>query len=387
MLAEYSTIVEPPSTAKASYLTTDHLGSPRILTDAKGNVISRRDFHPFGEEIYTPQRTAWLNYTADTVRKQFTGYERDDESSLGYAIKRYYNGGHGRFSSVDPYNIIFEMEKGRDAEEKQKIFIGYISQPQIWNKYVYSINNPLNMTDPDGRRPLTRLEIDNLKKFVQSGMDYAAEKLKNGEMTVQQAAAFQSAVIAAANVIQNAILAVPNDAEEDPKNLRAVLYAMGQIGDPNNVAKWSSGGTVGFNSNGANVTLGAGSNKCTIFVGIAYAKGANIGWRNNGNNGGYQVNWATFSGRVYTPVTYDLAWYGAANFVQTNTPQLGDIAVGAGTANTFLGVPTSYNQGHAGIYIFGEVVISANPDRGIRVGRFSPTSDPNSGFRYLTYKP
>ncbi|HWP52435.1 MAG TPA: hypothetical protein VNK07_00075, partial [Candidatus Binatia bacterium] len=33
MVAEYSTIVETPSTAKASYLTSDHLGSPRILTD------------------------------------------------------------------------------------------------------------------------------------------------------------------------------------------------------------------------------------------------------------------------------------------------------------------------------------------------------------------
>jgi hypothetical protein len=49
LVAEYSTQVEPASTAKVSYTTADHLGSPRILTDANGNVISRRDFHPFGE--------------------------------------------------------------------------------------------------------------------------------------------------------------------------------------------------------------------------------------------------------------------------------------------------------------------------------------------------
>jgi len=56
MVAEYSTNVEPVATAKVNYLTTDHLGSPRVLTDQNGAVISRRDFHPFGDEIITPQR-------------------------------------------------------------------------------------------------------------------------------------------------------------------------------------------------------------------------------------------------------------------------------------------------------------------------------------------
>ncbi|MBV6495887.1 MAG: hypothetical protein JFAIHJKO_01001 [Pyrinomonadaceae bacterium] len=51
MVAEYSTNVEPAATAKVNYLTTDHLGSPRINTDASGAVIARHDYHPFGEEI------------------------------------------------------------------------------------------------------------------------------------------------------------------------------------------------------------------------------------------------------------------------------------------------------------------------------------------------
>ena len=79
-IAEYSTVVAPTSQAKISYLTNDHLGSPRITTDAVGAVISRRDFRPFGEEI------ARTNYGADNVRQKFTGYERDIESDLDFAL-------------------------------------------------------------------------------------------------------------------------------------------------------------------------------------------------------------------------------------------------------------------------------------------------------------
>ena len=70
MVAEYSTIVASQQDAKVSYLTNDHLGSPRITTNANGQVISRRDFQPFGEEI---QRA---NYGTDSVRQKFTAYEK-----------------------------------------------------------------------------------------------------------------------------------------------------------------------------------------------------------------------------------------------------------------------------------------------------------------------
>lgn len=50
LIAEYSTATTQNPTI--AYTTTDHLGSPRVITDASGQVISRRDFMPFGEEIY-----------------------------------------------------------------------------------------------------------------------------------------------------------------------------------------------------------------------------------------------------------------------------------------------------------------------------------------------
>ncbi|HEY8387204.1 MAG TPA: RHS repeat-associated core domain-containing protein, partial [Parasegetibacter sp.] len=109
------------------------LGSPRITTDENGQVISRRDFQPFGEEIATSQRTQGLGYAGDTVRQKFTSYERDIESDLDFAQARYYSSRLGRFYSVDPENA------GASEED-----------PQSWNGYGYGRSNPVLYSDPDG---------------------------------------------------------------------------------------------------------------------------------------------------------------------------------------------------------------------------------------------
>jgi len=117
-----------------NYLTADHLGSPRINTDNNGSVIARHDYMPFGEEIDgTGGRTTGLGYATDSVRKQFTGYERDTETDLDYAQARMFGSGFGRFTSPDPL-----MASARKA------------RPQTFNRYVYVANNPLNYVDPSG---------------------------------------------------------------------------------------------------------------------------------------------------------------------------------------------------------------------------------------------
>lgn len=134
LVAEYSTIVAPTQDAKVAYLTNDHLGSPRINTDRDGAVTARHDYHPFGEEVATSQRVSGLGYTAYPVRKQFTGYERDNEINLDYAGARYYNNAHGRFTSTDPILI----KKGR------------LVDPQRLNLYVYVRNSPYKFVDTTG---------------------------------------------------------------------------------------------------------------------------------------------------------------------------------------------------------------------------------------------
>jgi RHS repeat-associated protein len=143
-IAEYSTTVINSTVAKVIYLTNDHLGSPRIDTDRDGLLTSRHDYHPFGEEIGSPQRTAVLGYTADTVRKQFTGYERDTETDLDFAQARTYSSSTGRMLSADPLYIHFER----------------LQFPQALNLYSYTRNNPLLFTDPSGMDVQVTCKVD-----------------------------------------------------------------------------------------------------------------------------------------------------------------------------------------------------------------------------------
>jgi len=138
MVAEYAMNAPPSSTSGGtSYLTADTLGSPRVVTDAVGNVKARHDYLPFGEELQAGVggRTTAQGYSQpDGVRQGFTGYEKDGETGLNFARARYYSSPMGRFTSTDP--IYFEPWKIRD--------------PQGWNLYSYVRNNPLKYIDPLG---------------------------------------------------------------------------------------------------------------------------------------------------------------------------------------------------------------------------------------------
>lgn len=140
LAAEY--LINPPApTAPPSirYLTNDHLGSTRVITDHNGTAITRKDYGAFGDETITAQRTSGLGYTAqDNLRQDYTGYQKDDESGLDYAQARYYNSSHGRFTSVDPLTAS-----------------ATIKNPQTFNRYSYVLNSPYKFTDPLGLLPIS----------------------------------------------------------------------------------------------------------------------------------------------------------------------------------------------------------------------------------------
>lgn len=135
LVAEY-TDNPSPTNHGTSYLTSDTLGTPRVITDSSGAVKARHDYLPFGEELTasTGGRTTTQGYSQFAGnRKKWATYERDDETGLDYAQARYYSSTQGRFTSPDPTLLSVN---------------GF--NPQSWNRYTYVLNNPLLYVDPLG---------------------------------------------------------------------------------------------------------------------------------------------------------------------------------------------------------------------------------------------
>ncbi len=142
LIAEYSN--QTPENPNTSYVATDTLLSVRLVTDKSGNVVSRRDFQPFGEELTADgsARKSTDKYSASTqdkVRQRFTGYQKDIETGLDFAEARMYENRHGRFTAVDPL-----LASGKSAN------------PQTFNRYTYVLNSPLVNTDPTGLQTAQR---------------------------------------------------------------------------------------------------------------------------------------------------------------------------------------------------------------------------------------
>ena len=139
----------PPGDAAAGSHTvyTDHLGTPRLklhVTTAASEA--RDDYYPFGQQV---------NTVVDAAHdRRFTGKERDAESGLDYFGARYYHSTAGRFLSVDPV---------LDSADP--------TNPQSWNRYTYTFNNPLQYVDKTGEIVETAWDLLNVALGVKSLID------------------------------------------------------------------------------------------------------------------------------------------------------------------------------------------------------------------------
>jgi RHS repeat-associated protein len=180
LVAEYTTSTAPGSPSKeyiygpsgllatiegttVSYVTADHLGSPRVVTASGGSVTGRHDLKPFGEEIgLVGGRSTAAGYAgSDTLRQRFTSKERDAETGLDYFGARYYGFSHGRFVAPDAL-----LSSGRP------------SSPQSWNRYAYVLNNPLAYTDPTGFYTYAANTKDDDKKKFEAQLARARNNLE-----------------------------------------------------------------------------------------------------------------------------------------------------------------------------------------------------------------
>ena len=106
------------------FFLRDRLSVRAMITDGQGGIQGRQSHLPFGEELVV---------TGTTDKHRFTSYERDTETATDYAVNRQYSLGVGRFTRPDPY--AGSANKGN---------------PQSWNRYAYTANDPTNNTDPTG---------------------------------------------------------------------------------------------------------------------------------------------------------------------------------------------------------------------------------------------
>jgi RHS repeat-associated protein len=111
------------------YVHTDHLGTPRVITD--GNiVIWRWESDPFGTAA--AQEDPDGDLTDFTYNLRFPGQYYDEETGLHYNYFRTYDPSTGRYLESDPIGL----EGGL-------------------NTYGYALQNPLMYTDPTGEGPIT----------------------------------------------------------------------------------------------------------------------------------------------------------------------------------------------------------------------------------------
>ena len=106
-----------------NYSASDHLGSPRAVWDSSGHLVETHKYWPYGEDsIATPPNQ----------RLAYCLMERDTETSRFYDHARQHDFGLGRFLSPDTVG-------------------GHPANPQSWNRYAYTLGNPMKHVDPDGK--------------------------------------------------------------------------------------------------------------------------------------------------------------------------------------------------------------------------------------------
>ena len=109
------------------YYHSDHLGSTSYITDQKANVTQYDAYLPYGELLVDEHSSS-----ADLPYK-FNGKELDEETGLYYYGARYMNPVTSMWYGVDPL-----------CEE-------YVAS----GAYVYCLDNPIKLIDPDGQKGLS----------------------------------------------------------------------------------------------------------------------------------------------------------------------------------------------------------------------------------------
>ncbi len=112
----------PLATERVIYYHNDALGSPIFATNQRGEVVWRRSYTPYGQEIIREAPN----------EPGYTGKIEEIDLGISDFGARWYDPRIGRFLAIDP--------------------VGFSpNNPQSFNRYAYGNNNPYRFIDPDGR--------------------------------------------------------------------------------------------------------------------------------------------------------------------------------------------------------------------------------------------
>jgi len=125
-------LTQDASTETWHYLTTDHLGTPLLVSDENGDIVWSGGFEPFGHDFAEASSGSAL---ANDLFLRFPGQWETElwaDASLGtgglyYNVHRWYQPGVGRYTRPDPTPV-----------------------PLYVNRYAYVESDPINWTDSLG---------------------------------------------------------------------------------------------------------------------------------------------------------------------------------------------------------------------------------------------
>lgn len=122
------TIIAQNADRGITYYHNDISGSPMLTTNAKGDVLWKENYRPYGDKLKKEKNSV-------NNKIGFHGKPFDDDSGLSYMQARYYDPILGRFMGIDPV----------DYQE---------DNIHSFNRYAYANNNPYKYVDPDGNTPV-----------------------------------------------------------------------------------------------------------------------------------------------------------------------------------------------------------------------------------------
>jgi len=126
------------------YFHPDHLGSSSYVTDKKGNFFEMIEYLPYGETLYDEAATV------DKTEFRFTSKEMDAETGLYYYGARYYDAKLCKWISADPILESYLPTGNKNTDSNLPGMGGAFNSVNL-NLYHYAGNNPVVMSDPDGK--------------------------------------------------------------------------------------------------------------------------------------------------------------------------------------------------------------------------------------------